>query len=475
MSYRDDHLCEFRGRVEHRSVSRHRSHHRSNTEEHSDKAPKLVKSEFKVDAVSQIDRPYLPYIPHIAPFVRSPSCEIGSAWSRYRNLLLDVGCELEESRQMQRMNVLFNKIHDPTKAGITAESLLEGLNSLGLLKRVDITEASNMLRELLKSPQNTVVEREAFYDFMIGLSNGEEQHWDAIPHIEGNGLRILQRSVSSKKESAMSMKENIQMKLNANKDELIGLTKEIKSLQKKHGAASTKEMERIEKKIKRRMKEMQLKESQMISLSEEAKIVEGRSKAILQEATVLQDLADRVMQFQSVGARFAMLTLDTTRVAHGKHSMNRDEEITDFIIESKIATGSWAYISFEVEHDWTCFEIIITALHGTAYLAFANPPLLYRAASGSLHRHRGHGEGADAGGRSGWQRGPGYLVKRNLAKTGYYGMECTVRMHLSPAILLGCYPGGFGKVWQGVWHLGVHGPSTFKVSVMYFMRGDESS
>eukprot|EP00960_Hanusia_phi_P078305 768802-Hanusia_phi.AAC.19 len=313
--------AETPGIVEHRSVSRHRSHHRSNTEEHSDKAPKLVKSEFKVDAVSQIDRPYLPYIPHIAPFVRSPSCEIGSAWSRYRNLLLDVGCELEESRQMQRMNVLFNKIHDPTKAGITAESLLEGLNSLGLLKRVDITEASNMLRELLKSPQNTVVEREAFYDFMIGLSNGEEQHWDAIPHIEGEKKRVTLRFsllirtrqrtphftkkrlvqegkcyVHERKHSDEVERQQSKMRVHLietdarDKDELIGLTKEIKSLQKKHGAASTKEMERIEKKIKRRMKEMQLKESQMISLSEEAKIVEGRSKAILQEATVLQDL-----------------------------------------------------------------------------------------------------------------------------------------------------------------------------------------
>ena len=118
----------------------------------------------------------------------------------------------------------------------------------------------------------------------------------------------------------------------------------MKSLQKKHGAASTREMEKIEKvsldfpctviyqieligdeqRIKRRMKEMQIKESQLVTLLEEEKTVQGRSTSLLQEANILQNLvpghgielfrtvtnqlsqADRVMQYKSLGAHVAM-------------------------------------------------------------------------------------------------------------------------------------------------------------------------
>ncbi|EKX39977.1 hypothetical protein GUITHDRAFT_113969 [Guillardia theta CCMP2712] len=481
MSYRDDHLCEFRGRLillseHHKNHKHHRAHAERSVEEH--KASKTVTSEFKVDAVSQMDRPYLPYIPQMTPFVRSPSCEIGSAWSKYRNLLLDVGSDPEESRQTQRMNVLFNKINDPSKAGITPASLVQGLNSLGLT-HVDLTEADSLLRELLKSPESRSVSREAFYDFMSGLLCGEELHWDAIPHIEGDGLKILQRNISAKKEAARLMQENIKIKIKTNKEELSSLTKDMKSLQKKHGAASTREMEKIEKRIKRRMKEMQIKESQLVILLEEEKTVQGRSTSLLQEANILQNLADRVMQYKSLGAHVAMLTsIESVPLAHGKHSSTQDEEVVGFIIESKVATGSWTYVSFEVEPDWRCFEVVITALHGTAYLSFANPPLIYRAASGSLFKSP-HVLYSPRLTRtqtsSGWQRGPGFLVKRSLAKTGYYGMEHTVRIHLSPTILLSCYPGGFGRAWQGSWHLGVHGPSSFKISVIYFKSGSEGS
>ena len=157
-----------------------------------------------------MDRPYLPYIPQITPFVRSPSCEIGSAWSKYRNLLLDVGSDPEESRQTQRMNVLFNKINDPSKAGITSASLLEGLNSLGL--HVDLTETDSLLRELLKSSESRSVAREAFYDFMSGLLCGEEQHWDAIPHIEGE-VKYLRSKGQSHMRKVMVSKSCKEMSL----------------------------------------------------------------------------------------------------------------------------------------------------------------------------------------------------------------------------------------------------------------------